>query len=399
MNRYKTFAFFLVLVCLWSLFFSTIKFFLWSDLKTTLNPSLQVIAWYLSLGSVISYLIWWALAYTFLKKYLLFSISFLALVFTTFSYIIWFNSHYFFAFIIIFIWFFYWLWSVLKNILISIEIKKTWLPDTTVNALVWIFFVVSMIFWSVFWSLLFEKFLGLWYIIIIWILVLSSFISLLLDYDKISFSSLVKNWFRSYLFDRKHRFVNSMRDYFPDMKFVVKKYFFVIVSVSLLWAISTIVSQKAVEYSVDFFHKEASSAAFVLLYSALWAIIWNIVSMKMNKNRWFYLLIFNTIFSFLIIVFPFLNFSFFMIGVFAFVIWIFFWISSNIIDAYFFKKLWEDDKKEYGSSIYWLIMSFIIFVMMFFANKIWILFGFDILMFILWFISLFIWLINLKRKD
>lgn len=399
MRKYKTLIIFLSLVAIWSCFFSTYKFFLWWDLSPTLKPSLQTISWYLSLGSAISYLIWWAIAYTFLKKYLLFAISFLSLCFILLSYIVWISSNFFLWFIIIFLWILYWLWSVLKNILISIEIRKTWLPDTTINALVWISFVLFIIVGSVLWSFINEQLWKWWYFVIIFMLAITSVLSLFLDYDKLSLRSLLSWGFKSYLFDKKNTFINSMREYIPDMKYITKKYYKIIIYVSLLWAISTVVSQKAVEYSVDNFSKDASSAAFVLLYSAVWAIIWNIISMKMDKNRWLYLFIANCIFWVFIIWFPFFTFSFLSISIFAFVIWVFFWVSSNLLDWYFFKSIWEENKKEYGSSTYGLIMSIIIFIIMFLSSFLYSQFWFDNLMYILWAIILIIWFINFPNLE
>jgi len=49
MKKYKTFIIFLFLVAIWAAFFSSMKFFLWGELKGTLNPSLQSIAGYFSL--------------------------------------------------------------------------------------------------------------------------------------------------------------------------------------------------------------------------------------------------------------------------------------------------------------------------------------------------------------
>lgn len=367
-KKYGTFILFLILVSIWSVFFSTTKFFLWWDLKETLNVSLQTLAWYLSLWGVIAYLVWWALASTFLKKYLLFTLSFLTLLFVTSWYIFWFSSNAYLWFIMVSIWAFYWAWSVVKNVIISIEIEKTGMPDTKVNALVSIVFIVSIIFGSIFWGLLFEKMAGAWYLVIILMLVFSSIISLFLDYDKVSFKSLISNWFKNYAYERKMKFTNSMKSYLPELKYIFKNYGLLIISASFLWAVSTIVSQKAVEYSMVHFGKTESEATFVLLYSALWAIFWSLISIKMEKYRWQYFVLTNFIFWVLVVIFPFFSISYLHVSVFAFIIALFFWMSSNLIDAYFFKILWEQNKKEYGSSTYWLILSLVIFAMMFLSN-------------------------------
>jgi len=100
-------------------------------------------------------------------------------------------------------------------------------------------------------------------------LVFSSIISLFLDYDKVSFKSLISNGFKNYTYERKMKFTNSMKSYLPELKYIFNHYGLLIISASFLWAISTIVSQKAVEYSIVNFGKTESEATFVLLYSAL----------------------------------------------------------------------------------------------------------------------------------
>ncbi len=294
---------------------------------------------------------------------------------------------------------FYGLRSVVKNILIAIEIKKTGLQDTMINALVSIVFIIALISWTVIWGLLTEKMWHNGLYIIIALLVASSIVSLFLNYDKTTFKSLLSNWLGAYYLDRKHKIYSSMKDYFPDMKYIAKKYFPVIIVSSLLWAISTIVSQKWVEYSVEHFDKKNSEAALILLYSAVWVIIWNVVSMKMEAKRWMYFLVFNIVFWVLVISFPFLSVSFLWIRIMAFIIWVFFWWSSNLIDAYFFRKIWEDNKKEYGSATYWLVLSFTIFVMMFISSTIDKYFGYNILLMFLWIIILFTNVFFVNKED
>lgn len=397
MQRYKTLIIFLVLTAVWSALFTTVKFFLWGDLRETLAPDLQTLAWYLSLWWVISYFIGWAIAYTFLKKYVLFFVSLFTLILVIVAYIVWFDNNFILWFVMISIWIFYWLWSVVKNILIAVEIKKTWLPDTTVNALVGIVFVIFIILWSILWGVLVENMWKQWFLVIIAMLVFTSVISLTLNYDKLTLKELLKNWIKSYYHDRERKFLDSMKDYIPDVVYISKKYYLVILTSSFLWAISTIVSQKAVEFSIDNFDMKQAEATMVMLYSAVWVIIWNIGSAKMDKNRWKYFRIFNTLFALLVFTFPFLWVSFLMVSIIAFVIWIFFWIASNLVDAFFFKKIWDENKKEYWASTYGLILSFVIFVMMFISTYVNDLFSFEILMIFLWLIVL--WLSFLKFNE
>lgn len=383
MKKYKTFIIFLFLVAIWAAFFSSMKFFLWGELKGTLNPSLQSIAGYFSLWGVVAYLVWGAFASTFLKKYYLFIISLMSLLFILFSYVIWFAHHAIFAFVIVFLGFLYWLWNVVKHVLIAVEIKKTGLADTMINAIVWIMFVVFAIVWTILWNLVFEKFWSQGYIVLILMLAASCYASLKLDYDKKTFLSLISKGWKPYYAERKKNLKKALADYIPDLKFVTKTYFWVMLASSLLWSISTVVSQISMETSVEKFNIDASTAAYIFLFSALGAIIWNIVSMKMSQNRWIYWVIFWSLFSLLIMMFPLFSINFTLLSVFACLVWGFFGVSSNLVDAYFVKKIWEDNKKEYGSSTYGLVLSLVIFFMMFLSDSVLELYWTTLLMIIL----------------
>lgn len=159
-----------------------------------------------------------------------------------------------------------------------------------------------------------------------------------------------------------------MKLYLPELKYIFKHYALIIISAWFLWAISTIVSQKAIEYSIINFNKSESQSALILLYSALWVILWSLVSIKMEKDRWKYFIINNFIFWILVILFPFFSKNYIQVSIMAFAIGFFFWIASNLLDAYFFKTIWEENRKEYGSSTYWLIVSLVVFIMMFSSN-------------------------------
>jgi hypothetical protein len=91
------------------------------------------------------------------------------------------------------------------------------------------------------------------------------------------------------------------------------------------------------------------------------------------------------------------NSTFLGVWIIAFLIGLIFWASTNLIDAFYLGKIWEEDKKEYWSSTYWLIFSIIIFFMMFLSSFIDKNYGFNILMYILWTIVLLINFLNIKR--
>lgn len=396
-QKYKTFIIFIILTALWSCIFSTIKYFLWSDLDATLKPDLQVLSGYLSLGWIFAYLLGWAIAYTFLKKYLLFWFSFLTLLFVILAYLVPIETNFWLAIVVSSIWFFYWLWVVLRSILVSVEIKRTGLEDTKVNAIISIVFIVFLIIWTIAWSKIFESFGHNWFLIIIALLIISSIVSLYLDYDQIKLKTLLKFWFKKYQKERTHKFKTALKNFIPELKYIFKNFTFIIIFSSLIWSISTVVSQMAVEYSVNEFSKPRSEAAFLLLYSSVWAILWNVVSSFLWKKRWQSFFVLNIFLWLLIIIFPFFNTTFLMVWVIAFLVWFVFWASTNLIDAFFLNKIWLVDKKEYGSSTYWLVFSVIIFSIMFISSFIEKKFWFDILMYTLWTMILLVNILNYKR--
>jgi hypothetical protein len=121
----------------------------------------------------------------------------------------------------------------------------------------------------------------------------------------------------------------------------------------------------------------------------------------MQTKRWFYFIFTWVIFWFCILILPSLSISYTIISIIAFILWIFFWASSNLIDAYFFNRIWKENKKEYWASTYWLLLSIIIFLVMIISSFISTNFWYNILMYILGsivFICLiFIYIFNYKK--
>lgn len=360
----RTFIPFLFLIGLWTLFFATFKFFLWNDLRSTLWVDLQTIAWYLSLGASFSYLIGGAFAYAFVKKHLLLTISFFITCIVWIIALFWLGNMVGFIISLISIGFLYGLWTVMRNVLVSVEIEKTGYSDIFVNALAGIVFTVFIIGGSLMWSILFEKYGSSWYLFIIFLLFLTIITSSFLDYDRVYLSTLLEDGFGEYVERKKKKIKMALSSYIPELRYILSHYFPTLLTSAVLWSTSAAVSQQAIEFSVDYFHKLPSESSFILLYSAVWVILWNIFSIKMQTNRWFYFTLFTLLYGIMILAFPFLAFSYFFTVIMAFGIWIFFWISSNLIDAYYLKIISEENKKEYGASTYGLIISLTLFATM-----------------------------------
>lgn len=368
MNRFKTFSIFLILVVVWALFFASIKYFLWWDLSDTISPDLQKIAWYLSLWSIGAFLVGGAFARIFLKKYYLFMISFITLLFVIYWYLFSYSSELIFAWIITMIGFFYWLWNIMKSVIVSIEIKKTWLPETAVTAIVGMMFVLCIIVWSLIWSIVYEGMWHNWYFIIISYLIIASIVPFFLDYDGITFSSLMNQGWWSYFHLRVDGFRSAMWQYIPDLKYITQKYWAIIITSSILWSLSTIISQSTVEYSAIKFGIKNSEATMILLYSAVGAIVGSFLSIKMNSNRWLYFLIFNILFAITVFLIPILWTTFAILSVMAAILGTCFWTAVNLSDSYLLKCYGDENKKEYGASTMWLMFSIILFISMFVSS-------------------------------
>jgi len=363
--KYNTFVIFLIILIIWSFLFSWIKYFIWQNLSNWIKPDLQQIAWYLSLGSIFAYLLGWAFSYAFLKRYLLFFLAIWVLLILLITYFLPINSFFYLAFVIALIGFFYGIWVVLRWVIASIEIQKTWMKDTKLNAIVNILFIIFIILWTILGSKFYELYQSNWVFILLWLLVVLSILSLFLDYDKVSISSWVKSMIsKKYLIEKHAKLKESFKIFIPEFKYIWQNFSYIILTSAFLWAIITVVSQKAIELSVNKFHMEASSAGMVLLFSSIGAILWNILS-SFLKNRWRSFFILNSFVILFILWFLIFSNSFFEIWVLAFLLGIVFWASSNLIDGYYLKIIWEKDKREYGSSANGLFAAIVLAFVMF----------------------------------
>lgn len=389
--KYKNLIIVYFLITIWSLFFAIYKYFIWWIFKNDII-TLQFISWYLSIWTIFSFIIW-GLFYEIFKERLYHFSIILFTILTIFSIFLLNNvnieKHILVWAITIFIWFFYWLWWVLRNILISDEIQETNIKETKINWLANIFFISSIIVWSILWWIIEEKFNINWLFLILWMLFVWLLAWIWLKFKKIDKS-----------LNLKIKALEYKKNYINDFKFIIKKYFIVMFFSALLITSWTILSQKAVEYYVEIWWKTASSSALILLFTAIWSIIWNIISMKIWENRWKIFLIFSILFSISCLLFPTLISNFKNTSILATITWIFFWITYNIIESYFFKKIALDNKKSYGSVSLWIITSITIAFLMFFIDIIDKNFWFAWVYYFIWLIIFLIWIktFNIRKK-
>ena len=389
--KYKNLIILFILIIVWSLFFAVYKYFMWGVFKTD-TITLQYISWYLSLWTIGAYIIWWFLYELFREK----KYSFITLFFTLLCII----SVYIFSTYKIFpnvlmvgwmtliIWFFYWLWGVLRNILIATQIHETNLWDTKINGLANIFFITSIIIWSILWWIIAEKLNmhGIFIIILLLIIWLISW----------SFLSYKSSQETKSVWQRAQEY---KKNYLGDFLYIIKKYSIIMIFISLIITIATILSQKAIEYNVDVLHKLPSDATFILLYSAVWSIFWNIVSMKIKNKRWHNFLIFSLLFALSILLFPSFISNFMYISILACIAWFFFWVSYNLLEATFFKKIAIDNKKSFWSATLWIVTSSVVTFLMFLVDSIQKIGWLNGVYYFMWTIILIIWITVFRMKE
>lgn len=353
--KYKNLYLMIWLISIWSLFFAIYKYFIWWIFKND-TITLQFLSWYLSIGTLLAFIVWW-IFYELLKEkiyhflvWLLTIITIISIFFIPWNYIVvW--------WITLLVWIFYGLWTVLRWILVSNEIENSNLWDTKVNWLANIFFIVSIIIWSIIWWIIAEKLDINWLYIIWWIIIIWIILWFFLKYKH---SDINKT--------KKEKIIEYKNNYISDFKFILKKYFLIMFSASSLITIATILSQKAIEYNVNILQIKQSSASMILLYSAIWTIIWNIISMKIKKDRWLYFMIFCFLFWISTILFPLFINNFLFISILSFIAWIMFWITYNLVDSYFYKKIADDNKKSFWRASIWIVASITVAFVMFFVD-------------------------------
>jgi len=386
----KSLSLLIILTILWSLFFSVYKYFIWWIFDDE-AISLQFLSWYISIWTIFAY-ISWSFIYEIIqeKKFhffsAFFSIFFIILLFIYFYFPI-FDKVFFISVITILLWFFYWMWWILRNILISTEIEKWYSSDTKINWSVNISFISSIIIWSIAWWFIVEKMWEKWFFVIITLLIIAIFI----------WKNLEKKENKKEI-NLKEKFSLESKKYLTDFLYIFKKYFIVMIFVWLLLVIATILSQKAIEFLVDVNKMKQSTASLLLLFSAVWSIAWNIFSMKIVKNKWLYFMIYSFLFALSTISLWLFISNFIITSVIAFLAWIFFWITYNLLESDFFKKIAEDNKKSYWWASLWIVVSFIITMMMFLIDYVektfWFLNSYIFLAIILFLIWIIIFLKN-----
>jgi len=357
MKKHKNLILFLVITFLRSIFLGMSKIFLRSVLKED-SRTLEEIAWYISLWAALSYLIWWALNYTFRKK----PIAIMSWVIVILCLIYGYMTDYFplrnFAIIIAIMWFFYWLWLTIKWILTTIEIMESGLWETKINAITNIVIFVWLLIWSYRGFDIYERLQWVW---VIWIILTVSLATILIAFTKYDLNF------------KKHTIYSAVTKNIPNIIWSIRKYFLYLIPIWILRAASTAVWQKMLEIGIDVMKKEPTKGIIVIVVSMWWAILWHVLSILITNRKKAISTLLTILLAISTIFFP--NFLsqkdtfLFMMG-YSIYLGVIFWVIVNLVEWRFYHKIWEDNRKEFWSAAYWIITSIIIFLVMIIWNNV-----------------------------
>ena len=277
--RYQTFALYLGLIALWNGIIGAFKIFFYTALGTLypmtgyLSPSLEGIAGYISLGSIIAYLIGGALVVMFPRKIIL---AASALVSTLLFGVLWyihFTPPWIFFTTTVVIGFFYGLFSIIRNSLVFVEMRELGRSDTFVNGIAVIVFIIAVIAGSYIGSyayghearmtgieLFSTAFLGI------------AIIGYTLQYDTDTHNPNIN-------------FVGHIRENAVEFWKIFKRYIGIIMASALLWTVSTAIFQQMFQFAVHDLHRTNNAALELLVGSMIGGILGNIMTMGVTLYR------------------------------------------------------------------------------------------------------------------
>ncbi len=353
--KHKNMILFVAITFLRSVFISTLKFFLRSYLKEV-HISLEEIAWYLSLWGMFAYFIWSSLAYAFRKKNIIIFSSLTAILCLAIGNALGYYPFRVFVLLVSWIGFAYSLRLVTKSIILSCEIQKSNNGEAKINGIINIAILVGILLWSYLWFSIFAKRWTNGFQAIIWLLVLSSMLTMLMNYDQHFETKPLKE---------------TIKKIIPNIISITKKYIRLLIPIATLRAISTAIWQKMLEMGMDIFQRTPKASIIVIVISFGWAIFGNIISAFFKRRRRLIAIIFTIIFWLSTIYFPHIinKYDYFItLKFFWFFIGIFFGIAVNLLEWRYFFHIWEDHRKEYGSVSYGIVTNIVLFLIMIAAD-------------------------------
>ncbi|MCX6823712.1 MAG: hypothetical protein NT085_01100 [candidate division SR1 bacterium] len=349
--KYKNIIIFVTVTFLRSVFVSMLKFFLRSYLKDV-HISLEEITGYLSLGGMAAYLIGSALAYTFRKKNITIFAGLIAILCLAIGNALGYYPFRIFVVLVSGIGFAYSLRLVTKSIILSIEIQKSGTGEAKINGIINIAILIGILLGSYLGFVVFAKRGTNGFQVIIGLLVVSSLLTMLMDYDT--------------HFETKP-FGQTLRHSLPHIGGIIKKYVRLLLPIAALRAISTAIGQKMLEMGVDIFQRTPKSSISIIIVSFLGAILGHIVSAFFLRRRKTIAMVFTIIFGLTTIYFPHIigKYEYYItLKFFGFFVGVFFGIAVNLLEGRYFFHIGDDHRKEYGSVAYGIMTSIIVFIIM-----------------------------------
>lgn len=355
MFKHKNLFLFILMTFAWSVFVSMLKFFL----RWYLEPyaiSLEEIVWYIALWSMISYFIWWFLAYLFRKKDLLTFSTLAAIIVLSIGQLLHYYPFVVFVIIMGAIGLIYGMRTIIKSILLSTEMQKLEFGESSINGIVNIAILWWIILWSYFWFLIYGNRWEQWFRVLMINLIVILLASYGLSYDT-DF--------------QKKDMKETLRTAFPSIRWIIKKYIWLLVPIWALWAISLAVGQKMLELWIDIFNKMPKSSIIIIIISMLGAIVGHIISAYCRKHKRWLSMIFTILFGFSTLYFPYIisRYDYYLtLTISSFLMGVFFGVAVNLLEWRFFFHIGEDHRKEYGSAAYGIATNIIVFAIMISAD-------------------------------
>jgi MFS family permease len=154
------------------------------------------------------------------------------------------------------------------------------------------------------------------------------------------------------------------------------RYGIFMVGLGCFWQISVEASQVAINYSKEYFGKTNSESALLLLFSSVGAILGNVLSVRLSKNRlpsfmWMTGVFIGIIFLFSTILGLAESMkAYVIVQMLAFSVGFFFGGAVNLSESHFYALLGGDAEKDHVSALYGFVLSLVGAVTMFASEKI-----------------------------
>ena len=360
--RYHTFLQYLGLIALWNLFVGAFKIFFYTTLGTLYPmlgyppPTLEAIAGYLSLGSIIAYIVGGAIVTMFPRRMVLASSAIVSLVLLVAIWHTHFAPPWVFFGVTAVIGFFYGIFSIIRNSLVFVEMHRLHRSDTFVNGIAVVVFIVAVLVGSYLGTFAFSHgspFLSIG--IFVGMLSLIALLASVLRYDTDMHYPDIHVW-------------SHIRDNVYEFRVMFSRYLGIIMASTLLWTVSTVLIQQIFEFAVHALHRDGHEALRILVASMAGGVIGNLMTIGVTQRRFEIAATLSFLFAVSIACIPLsLGWS---IGPFrallflSVVLGVFFGGAANLIDGYYYLRIGMDGQKEYGSALIGLVLSVVIVAMM-----------------------------------